>query len=1052
MNVAPVNANAAPIALPPPPEEVGKAAEAAAAAAAVNITERTAAAAATALAKPQHDNKLSAEVQAVLNCVHFLFLIPGKPKPNFDFLTVRIVVSLATHGLIFNHNNIPPAALLDFFKNYGGTDPNVLTENFIKYWKACNINPAFIKKYEEYYKIILTLEKQDHPNTAIIEQESNDATDARWTTHLLFNSLKKTILALQPFWKFIREELGLANFRLPGSRQAASTPNSGAQDDLEVPVKRIFAKFSHHFNFLFHDVVKEVQKLDQPNYEQILRLCRLCKIPLKMLMEFAKQAVEALEYQEYHIFTNSGIQCTLVKAYDYIFYNDPEFVTRAFFKDLGDMLLLLARDNPVIQSIDGTEEEVRKYLTLLKTNIDRAGKTNLDLVRTVSEGTTTQEAFSNWEILCLDLIRIYIDRLDKIFNIDPKKGKKIKSTLSHISSRFEAFLASGVCKQEGMNLSDALGAISDIIESEKFFGQPYDRGKKYIEICSMFPKGNEQSIDDFRFQKDRTVHMAEINYSVSTIIDRLSSYIIALEYLASEYNKQEITFQSSSLEADTYLHMLEMEERVALVVEGEADCKVGGSDIADEPLPQVETPKGSQAKPASPKMVQVIPFSNVAAQFIFRLRNEAARMHGIDEATVFAPDVFSQYAGIRRSPKIHAQLLHLSAQYQQVYSNDQFALTLELLPLCTDSSDKKIVLNMLLLWGYLALEQGVDVAYRKAFPNDAIVHDLQRLAQDLNLKGVPKSNLWMKEAGNHSLSHRYPWNYSVEKDAKFPFALRHMREDDGETVKQLEKDLTQWVHDAGQFQVEVLQHVNSAHSVIPKISALLAEFTKQKASAAQGDRKNDAAATSASGNKVMTGCVASLEKAAGQIQTYLKERQSQGDQKEDMAKRDKHHSLQNALHHLKMMQAGIKLFTRFPQQRYMHLIFHLLMSSAKNYTETYWTAVIGIPTHCLTKYYEYGATKRLKSDIVETVEMLDVRKGDEHPYSYFADTPAKKVSKAMITLSELYARSQEAVLVGEGATPDGMKEKSAAVLQAEMTDWVCRFTNLVCALAGTHLK
>lgn len=1059
------NAGAAAYALPPPAsaEREGKAAAAAAVVALSTETDQK--------LQSQIPKEFEKKVDTLFKCLKIILKFKDDPKEKFGFLNISTIQDLVIFGFIFNIEKVSGQALLVLFQDLrdGKT-----VETFVKYWRNCRVEEGQIKLYSLLLKDVIEIEKLDFNiyNAPYLRKEKT-VEEAKQVFQDLLDFIKKVLITSEPSWKLLKDELVLEH-PLYCLRKSDTEFDYSARVGVTNSTLSILTRYPYYFNTFFPKVVREFQMLKKPDCEKIKRLSDMCASHFRNLCDLANRASNDLGIHEYHIFSHTGAPLLSQKAKSIMMHNNCEYVARLTFKKFGLLLQQFVLENPGTYTIAFTETELQKWLGVLTSKLaaapyDKAAPTK----RPPFNGVTYVDTFENFKSQCDYLIQFYVNQLHSIFGKYSKEQHKAKiiaqKTLSHIGTRYKEILKNFyLTPDKDAKLSDALRTVGKGFESGSIFGQPFDSIKNFYitqaeleqETKSVLAKKRKKP-QDFKDLMDRVHSLQQTNRSLMGMAVILRNLVNMMSSSLTVLDAAQVA--ESSTVADAHLQMLMLEEETgAHAAEGdvksEADDKASTSEDVDEPpLTPVATPKRSP-KAASPKAVQVVPFYNATAKFAFQLRNEIANCHGIDAATVFAPALFSQYFGQKQSAKAQAQFLQLSARHQQVYSVDQFALALELLSLCTDPADKKIVINMLLLWGYLSVEQGVDVAYRRAFPNHDPAHDLQRLVHSLKLTGVPETNLWMREASQHSLSHRYAWNFVVQKDKDPTFALRHMREGNATSVGHFEKHLTQWVHDAGQLQAEVLRHEKSSQSVLTKIDALMAEFNKQKDSVAQGDRKNAAEGLSGAAGKDLPKCVAMLETAAGQFQSYLKEMEyehslqpSEADQKQARTIGDEYNSLQNALGHLKMVQSAIALFTRFPQQRYMHLIFHLLMSSAKTFTETLWTAVTGHPTHKLETYQkELETTTWLKKDVVETVRMLDVGKGEEHPYRYFGNTPAHAISKAMSMLSELYARSQEAVLLGEGAELDDMKPKSVAELQTEMVVWARQFTDLICTLTTHH--
>lgn len=582
---------------------------------------------------------------------------------------------------------------------------------------------------------------------------------------------------------------------------------------------------------------------------------------------------------------------------------------------------------------------------------------------------------------------------------------------------------------------------------------------KWVE--NILKEASQQASSKSKKLNNLDILTARLSHT-STVIDKVHAFATSVHSLcqhlftALKQARDQIPniTVDDVVKADDSLHLLELEEESAAAQKAYADAeklqkenlaKAAKSKAEAEPKtvfsasksPVQLTTTAKQPLPPPPTRA-TSPLNTPFGNLVFDLRNELAAWYGMNQATVTPP------ADVAESFLPNSEL----AIHQQLYANDGLSTTLEMLAHCTRVGNKTLLIQMVLQWGYLALEQGLTAQFAKAFPHDPLRHDLSALLQGI---GVQQSNLWTEHARSQTLYHRYPWYFQASASKPLPFALRHIREENAESAKKFSTDFSKWIEDAMSLQIGILTHQNKQSAELKKMQTVLDSFRKE-ISGVQAKTAADKKAT----ETISKENDAHLSKFEKQIQTALellrKRFKSEPALSEDAIK-----ALSNALHHLANLRGTLGLLRQFPQQRFMHVLLQMLASSVKNFTENLGVVLSlqqgnGWYTHSLNSYCkDYGLGEKLSSKLLSTLKNIDVEKGDEYPYKYFTNISAKAASPLMLALSEFYVRSKEASLMGEGAIPGGMKKKSVAELQSEICEWAEQFAELACALTTKHL-
>lgn len=491
---------------------------------------------------------------------------------------------------------------------------------------------------------------------------------------------------------------------------------------------------------------------------------------------------------------------------------------------------------------------------------------------------------------------------------------------------------------------------------------------------------------------------------------------------------------SRALVADDCLNLLVWEENVhAERITAEKDEKqrastaavtdthAAAAGAAAAPLP---APEAVPAKPALP-----VCFSVPAIQSLFEMRCALAESLGMNPAVVALP---RHCAG---------KVLSLSklAEYQHIHAFGEFLLTAELL-FKSSAQDQMLISQFFLQWGHLALEQGLTIEHALKFPKRLLRHELDFLLQHLGID--PKGNIWSTRASGQSLYQRYPFYYK----GVLPLALQHIRTRSAETLAEFNKSMPQWLAGAAEMHIAALQHRSAQHPQLATIQSAsrALQATLSKPLQSEADQK-------AAPFEITPEQAKKLDSAEKRLADSLETLQKiSADEKGSAA-------LLNARHHLSNLLGTLRLLKQFPQQRFLHTLAHMALSSIKNFAENYGTYLSfqsedgPVYTHVLTDL-PLEAALGDNDDLKRLLKMINIGKGDDYPHAYFAHNGDNALSHWMIKLNEWFAWSQEAVLLGEGAKPTGMQTKTPSALHEEVVIMSLHFVELAIALLQKRSK
>lgn len=561
---------------------------------------------------------------------------------------------------------------------------------------------------------------------------------------------------------------------------------------------------------------------------------------------------------------------------------------------------------------------------------------------------------------------------------------------------------------------------NSLVEILRSFGMALQESIKLNELQGRFKRVQAEQVSllvqkrpagfpeaDCQQAIEMTANAWKIVHSIGDSFLFLDHLFKALQYVQDEIDK--VRDQAQAVVADEHLGLLLLEENA------EAERIASEQEQKQKPAkPDASSAAAAAAAPAAVELVVVPPtappravlpasFNVPYLQTLFEMRCAAAEFYKMNPATVVSPYSF---AG-------NMQPLSKLAELQHIYAFDGFLIASEMLL----RSNNPVLAGLVLQRGHLALEQCLTVEHAAKFPKSYLQHELQQLLGNLGIR--LDANMWAQHASGYSLYCRYPHSFKGLSKA-----LEH---------PQLLQAMPQWLTGLAEMQSAALTHLDPKNATLGKVQTVVAGLANalkkpvpemdQKVVGALSETQTQALKEC---EKKLTTCLEPLQKIA------------------DDTKGSK--ALMNARHHLNQLLETVRILPQFPQQRYLHACTHLLISAIKNFAEnfgTYLTFQNGAPmyTHKLRDLPLKDLLKDGK--LLMLLEQIDIGKGDEYPFDYFAYHGAS-ASPIMQRFSDLYALSQEAILLGEGAKPYGLK--STDLLQGELVEMAVDFTNLACAL------
>lgn len=1016
----------------------------------------------------------------------------------FGLMPIKDLANIVKTILILKVAKLKPEAaqkaLNQWLMNEGSKEQSDELEwgNFHDFCLECGISTSLLKEYVVDFTICVAAERQDSqaPSTS-------NSTQSHLVIQNISRLIKEFSQLLEPFWNNITTEMDrvLIGYRQYPQRITAvknQTKSQGVSHkelvyDFVIHLADSATRLLSQLKLYCHERIPKINfhcsrlDLQSPDFfRQSMIISSVVKRAWARVDEITQKLSKEFSLYESNSSLNFGIpaQTENAKELQSNLYLHPYMAQFTLCKDLILFLGTFSNDKSneafICQTI--SHKALNKWLSFIVETF-KDGKfagVKKDEAKKKEDATLSSKEsdFIKSLISCSaaaikkfrqSLYDFYLDSFKSPRHAEMRTEFEMKKTIEIFERLSKEVRFDLLPKNDVKVLIEALLNLFILIQQEMDRGaKSEDNYNQWLENEAQVAKeawgklkgkGVIVLASDIKGEFEHAVQMVKKADALRISISKIASLVNMLD--AFRVRSQETTAKDNGLKADACLHNLQLEEEAAAAKKAYEDAEQAQKkkSAADEKQKKEASAKSSTPPPETvtftPTTKQAIRpaptratsrFNTPTVHLLFELRNGLAQYYGIDPAQICLPISMS---GTQPTPSE-------IAVRQQLYANDCLMTALEIRSKCTDFNDLALVNQLVLQWGYSALEQGLSTEYAKAFPMNSLQHDLAMLLHSL---GVSLNNIWTEHAASHTLYQRYPWYFTASGNSALPIALQIIREKDGAAAKKFGDDLPKWVEEAASLQVKVAAHkcTNKQNIQIKTIEAVVEKLRKigslKSKESSEVDQKE---ALSKKNESVLNVCVKKLNKALQLFQGNIKAR---NDLSDDALK-----ALKNAAHHLLNLRNGLGLFKRFPQQRFMHLHLQALHASIKNFSENLGVVLSyqqgdGWYTHSLQTYHEhYGLAQKFSSEILQTLAMIDVEKGDEYPFKYFAHHSAKNVSKLMHVLNEFYARSQEAILIGEGAVPAGLKSKDVSALQAELTDWAQRFTELASTLATTHLS
>lgn len=543
-------------------------------------------------------------------------------------------------------------------------------------------------------------------------------------------------------------------------------------------------------------------------------------------------------------------------------------------------------------------------------------------------------------------------------------------------------------------------------------------------------KSNEVSVE--RLRKMNLIARGCI-YSLVTYHGYFSTAANACQRIA------DATSKLAEANADENLLLLQAEEeaaeRTALErAEQSKKKREGMAKHAAAALAQAAAPLAlPRTTPPSATEVELVidlapsPYNTQSSKLIFNLRQCVAEFHQINLDRTAVNNISLQDLSIVER-----------AVYNQLNAMDSLIAALQIYENCSDA-DKASAIRLILLWGYLVLEQAATAGLSET----VLVHDLAFLLDKI---GIAEDSVWRQHVRQGTFYFRYPWNFTLnESNSSHTFALRHIREGSDKTVEEFNKHYRTWVEELAKTEMRILslRASDAQRPILVRIQALISSFQKS-ATSTRVDCATSALSKEQSASIVV--CENALKQAFEGFQKRLTAATPLSEQMRNV--------LLNARQHLNNLQDALSFFRQFPQQRFLHMHLHFMLFSAQYFAENigyYLSLQNGDDwrTHSIAHYSKmHHLADELSAEQQSTLHFIDIGKGSE----YYANLGDLVPESPFLFLEELKIYAKEAFLMGEGAVPGQIATpKGVSVLRSEVLAWVRKLIGLAATLTEKRL-
>jgi hypothetical protein len=569
---------------------------------------------------------------------------------------------------------------------------------------------------------------------------------------------------------------------------------------------------------------------------------------------------------------------------------------------------------------------------------------------------------------------------------------------------------------------------------------------KFLEIVNEmrefnYPKKGKQKLDISKEEFEETIQDLLKNFDNNSLL--LTTQNLLCELL---FPILEITFKSSK-EKELLLDRIDLEEPEIDFEDIEPAVSKAKSD--EIVLPDDE--KGTEALKPKKKVITLPLASSEISKSIKFPSLDAVKSVG-DLANIFHRSLLDAYdfkilplpAHMQKAIKDKVDL----AIHQQLFANTCLTTLLDLKEKesCT-KEESETVDSFILLWSYIASEQGLTATYIDNFPNEILVHRITFFLDSLEL---PVENSWSQIPflNRQSIGFRYGHSSGLrsslatkESDSKernaLPtaekclasafgvqlIALQHFKPDLKETfVQPLQQFLLSW---ESREKTESFAFPTAHKKEKP-------EFSKFKGMSKQL-------------SQVMLGVENKLQEMIA-----LKIPDSQVK------------TLKDAQEHLKNLINLLSLAAHQAQNPlYSGILMHMILLSAQFLIENLglflsyknddslqdlWEMTLDI--HNFEVYCsKYDLDAVLNGKEKDFLRLLNFGNKGIYPHGYFAKTPRKAVSKLMVFLNDLFERAEISKNAGPDFIPGG-KSENYLPLYMEYCEQIC---GLACKLLKGHI-
>lgn len=848
--------------------------------------------------------------------------------------------------------SVQVTALLTFL-----TNEKAESKHYEQFWKSCGVSPADTTHYAQKLAVLEEIDKDGEFAKECLATQMPSTSQSQTNLQFVAALIKETVELFEPVWTAIHEQLkkeieyknqeAREIFEQKRKFNRLARQNKLSQEDLEhdnFENLNIYNYYAYQIKSLQNQMYKSIPQIKRlcmrldltipGNSRQIERLQLIARNLLEQVNKITYDLLEKLVQDEAITAVHYGISARTVaaKRFQNRLFENIRTAENNFFQGLyfGVDSLLGSLDPKSLNSHSNSKDFMNKVIAIYKGNDSKT-------------------------LASLDVFNSFYAECHKNKKELDQKLKALEFNLKLKWFNYLGYLESFPYSIESTSVSEFLNTFKVWLESQfrsrpNFQEEWIDRYAKLKENQSRSHEHRTEMVTEIVGMGKKVQH---IKNSVNLLFMRIFPALFALRTVDAELKEK-----TAFLQFDSFLHALKFEEEDAFSKQmaakaalnqpaGQISPQASPTDNCQDLVFAPRTPLSALRQP--PDLLYV---RSSAAKRVFDLQHYLKLWHEMNADQLFQPGCIA-----------HDSSHFVQARHQQIYSLNCLANVLNLLEQARAPHQRATLVQFACLFGHLSIEQGLTDRYLQSHPNGFLSHSLKELLADLGI--AANHNPWVEEVDTGTLIHRYAWNMNGDAN----FALRHIFANHVKTTDEFCEKQSKWVKAIASLSLQVISSDCPAYKsdLLERIHSILKAFHENPVASSSGDGKMGE--ESGEKLKAMSECEEKLKETLSIVDTQIK------------AANNPIPNLRNARNHLSNFLAVMSLFRQHPQQFFLHIHLQMMLISAQYFAENLGIHLSGWINHSL---YSYGLEEGLKGIDEETLKWMNVEKGGEYPFHYFA--------------------------------------------------------------------